>query len=80
MINETLSLSTPRSAAMPKLRTAINKILFKLFSEKVCLTVISVGIPVGFFCVLIDQNDLGSALMAAVMPFFTRQLAKGGEK
>ena len=79
-MKQTMTLSAPRSSAMPQICKATSKILSRLFSEKVCLTVISVGIPVGFFCVLIDQSDLGSAVMGAVMPFFTRQLAKGGER
>ena len=68
------------STVPAKLRELAKCVTSRLFSEKVCLTVISVGIPVGFFCVLIDKSDLGSAVMAAVMPFFTCQLAKGGEK
>ena len=81
-MKQTITLSAPRSSALPQLRNVVSKITARVFSERVSIAISSAGAAASFFMAVADHPRACAAIEAVILPwlFNAFNAKKGGEK
>ena len=69
-MKQTITLSAPRSSALPQLRNVVSKITARVFSEQVSIAISSAGAASSFFMAVADHPRACAAIVAVILPWF----------